>query len=205
MAHIFAAQDDGPRPNQQLTEEERGEFNNLILLCANCHTVIDKAPETFPDSVVLKWKRDHEARIAAAFGSVSYETRTEARKAFLALTVRTGAIHQRVGPNNEYKWNPEADEADEWRYHVRETIIPTNCSVLSLLDRNRDLLMEDELARIIHDGSVISAIDLVLGGFCRFWPRGIVARFPAGFFWFAVGFRDVRGAKRRYAYGTRSR
>lgn len=54
MAHIFAAQDDGPRANPELTEEERGAFANLILLCANCHTVIDKAPEAFPDSAILR-------------------------------------------------------------------------------------------------------------------------------------------------------
>lgn len=148
MAHIFAAQDDGPRANPEFTEEERGAFSNLILLCANCHTVIDKAPKAFPDSKLIKWKTDHEARIAAAFGSVSYETRTNARKAFLALTARTGAVHQRLGPDNEYKWNPEADEAAEWLHHVRQTIIPTNRSILALLNHNRDLLLERELETV---------------------------------------------------------
>lgn len=145
MAHIFAAQDDGPRANLQLTEQDRGEFSNLILLCANCHTVIDKRPENFPDSLILKWKSDHEARIAAVFGSVAYENRADARSALLALTARTGAIHDRVGPDNEYKWNPEADEAVEWQHHVRQTIIPTNRSVLALLDRNRRLLLQNEM------------------------------------------------------------
>lgn len=148
MAHIFAAQDDGPRANTELTDEERGAFNNLILLCANCHTLIDKAPEAFPDSVIFKWKSDHEGRIAAVFGAVSYNTRADARKALLALTARTGAIHRRVGPDNDYKWNPEADEAAEWLHQVRQTIIPTNRSILALLDRNRDLLFEGEMETI---------------------------------------------------------
>lgn len=148
MAHTFAAQDDGPRANPELTEEERGAFTNLILLCANCHTVIDKAPEAFPDSLITKWKSDHETRIAAVFGAVSYETRTDARKAFLALTARTGAIHRRVGPDNDYKSNPEADEAAEWQHQVRQTIIPTNRSILALLDRNRDLLLESEIETV---------------------------------------------------------
>jgi len=148
MAHIFAAQDDGPRANPEFTEEERGTFSNLILLCANCHTVIDKAPEAFPDTAIIKWKSDHEARIAAVFGSVAYETRADARKAFLVLIARTGAVHRRVGPDNEYKWSPEADEAAEWQHHVRETIIPTNRSVLALLDRNRDLLLENEMETV---------------------------------------------------------
>jgi hypothetical protein len=148
MAHILAAQDDGPRANPEFTEEERGKFSNLILLCANCHTIIDKAPENFPDGVIIGWKSDHEARIAAVFASVSYETRTDARRALVALAARTDAIHRRVGPDNEYKWNPEADEAAEWRHHVRLTIIPTNRSILALLDHNRDLLLESEVETV---------------------------------------------------------
>ncbi len=148
MAHIFAAQDDGPRANPKLTEGERGAFANLILLCANCHTMVDKAPGAFPDSVIVKWKSDHERRIAAVFGAISYDTRADARKALLALTARTAAIHKRVGPDNDYKWNPEADEAAEWLHHVRQTIIPTNRSVLALLDCNRGLLLESEIEAV---------------------------------------------------------
>lgn len=148
MAHIFAAQDDGPRANKELTEEERGHFSNLILLCSNCHVVIDKAPENFPDRLIIKWKDDHVARIASVFGSVSYDTRADARRALLALSARTRAIHRRIGPDNDYQWNPEADEATEWRHHVRQTIIPTNRSILALFDQNRSLLLERELETV---------------------------------------------------------
>ena len=54
MAHVFAATDGGPRTNRALSEEERGSFENLVMLCANCHTMVDKAPEAFPDSAMLK-------------------------------------------------------------------------------------------------------------------------------------------------------
>lgn len=148
MAHIYAAEDDGPRPNADFTPEERGAFDNLILLCANCHTVIDKAPDAFPDTVISRWKSDHESRIAGVFGAIEYASRGKAREALLALTARTGSIHRRLNPDRDYKWNPEADEANEWKYHVRETIIPTNRSLLSLLDRNRGLLVEDEVETV---------------------------------------------------------
>lgn len=148
MAHIIAAQDDGPRANPELTEAERGKFSNLILLCANCHTLIDKAPGAFPDSLIIQWKNEHEARISAVFKSISYNTRADAHKALKELMVRTNAVHRRVGPDNDYKWNPEADEAVEWRYHVRQTIIPTNRSILALLDHNHSLLLEHELETV---------------------------------------------------------
>lgn len=145
MAHIFAAQDDGPRANTKLTEEERGSYRNLILLCSLCHTIVDKAPQSYSDATIFNWKSDHEKRIAAVFGSVAYESRADAHRALAALMARTSAIHQRIGPDNDYKWNPEADEAIEWRHQVRQTIIPTNRSILALLDRNRDLLYEEEI------------------------------------------------------------
>jgi len=34
MAHVFAATDGGPRTNANLSKEERGAFENLIMLCA---------------------------------------------------------------------------------------------------------------------------------------------------------------------------
>lgn len=145
MAHIFAAQDDGPRADPHLSEEMRGSYKNLILLCVKCHEIIDKKPDSFPDILITKWKEDHERLIAAVFGAVSYENRAQAYRAMSALAMRTRVIHQRIGPSNEYRWNPEADEAFEWKYHVRQNIIPTNRSILALLDRNRNLLHQAEM------------------------------------------------------------
>ena len=56
MAHVFAAADDGPRANAELTEAERGRYDNLILLCPTCHTIIDKASDEYPDATILRWK-----------------------------------------------------------------------------------------------------------------------------------------------------
>ena len=70
-----------PRAKPDLTESERGAFNNLVLLCANCHTMVDKAPEAYPDVLILKWKRDHARKLAALFGVEEYESRAIARLA----------------------------------------------------------------------------------------------------------------------------
>jgi hypothetical protein len=148
MAHIFAAEDDGPRANLALSPKERGSFENLILLCANCHTIVDKAPTDFPDEEIRQWKNVHEQRIGALFGAVSYPNREAAFAALRPLLNRTHAIFKRIGPNNDYKTNPESDEAAEWQYHMRESIIPTNRSVLTLLDHNYVLLNEQEVATV---------------------------------------------------------
>lgn len=65
VAHIAAESPGGPRFDPKLTEEERRGFNNLLLLCATCHSLVDKDPDSYPRPMVRKWKRDREARFEA--------------------------------------------------------------------------------------------------------------------------------------------
>ena len=79
LAHILAAQDGGPRPEPELAQEHRASYSNLILLCPTCHTMIDKCPDEFPDTLLRDWKLRHKARITEAIGVPSVSTRDAAR------------------------------------------------------------------------------------------------------------------------------
>src|SRR5258706_214965 len=68
-AHIVAEKASGPRGDDGLLESLRNNYLNLILLCANCHTRIDKAPEDFPVENLLQFKRDHESDMARLHAS----------------------------------------------------------------------------------------------------------------------------------------
>src|SRR5580704_14691680 len=81
MAHVFAANDRGPRANAELSAADRGAFENLILLCPKCHAIVDKASDDFPDAKLREWKRGHAERIAAVFRIVQHPDRATARKA----------------------------------------------------------------------------------------------------------------------------
>ncbi len=63
IAHIEAASENGPRYRGDMTNDERRHFNNLILLCDECHIVIDnKANEgKYPVKLLQEWKKNHEA------------------------------------------------------------------------------------------------------------------------------------------------
>lgn len=164
MAHIFACADDGPRPNQQLSAEERGAYENIILLCANCHTEIDKAPERYDDATVTRWKRDHWQKLSAALGVVKFSERKDLRDQIELLLAENKAIHRAFGPDLDYQFNPEAAEAEAWQVRVRGSIIPNSNRILAILHENRHLLTEDELETVgdfkVHvDGLVLRHLD----------------------------------------------
>lgn len=60
QAHIVAEEEGGPRGDSSLAREQRNSYPNLILLCPNCHTLVDKTPNDFPSGLLHILKRDHE-------------------------------------------------------------------------------------------------------------------------------------------------
>ncbi len=62
ICHIEAASKNGPRFNSKMNDDDRRHFDNLILLCDECHSIIDN-PENedkYPVSLVQSWKKMHE-------------------------------------------------------------------------------------------------------------------------------------------------
>jgi SMODS-associated and fused to various effectors sensor domain len=66
-AHIAGWTDSlgSPRGNSELPIPERNKADNLILLCHDCHVLIDEeeTKSRFPESHLLEMKREHEERI----------------------------------------------------------------------------------------------------------------------------------------------
>jgi hypothetical protein len=144
LAHVFAAQDDGPRPNPELSEEDRGAFENLIVLCANCHTMVDKASDAFPDSMMKRWKREHELKLLDLFGVQRFGDRETVRDVIEPLLIENRTTFEMYGPHIEQANNPESGSAEQWKRKVLTIIIPNNRKALSIVDANRHLLSDDE-------------------------------------------------------------
>lgn len=62
ICHIEAASENGPRFNPKMDDEDRRHFNNLILLCDECHNIIDNPEneEKYPVELLQSWKKTHE-------------------------------------------------------------------------------------------------------------------------------------------------
>lgn len=148
MAHVFAANDDGPRANLALSKEERGAFENLILLCSLCHTIVDKAPKVYPDYVILGWKRTHAEKLHSLFGVTSFEKRCDARAAIEGQLRENRQIFADYGPHIEDAKNPESGAAERWKRKILQKIIPNNRRVLAQLDANKRLLNDRELVTL---------------------------------------------------------
>lgn len=145
MAHIIAASGTGPRGNTTITSADKGTYGNLILLCANCHTTIDKASADFPEKMIREWKRKHTERINSLFGAVKYPDRAMARRAIEPALAENRTIFDQYGPNNDYREDPESELSAIWQRKMRAIILPNNRKVISVLDANRHHLSETEL------------------------------------------------------------
>ena len=143
IAHIIASSDLGPRAKPNLNSASRGDYNNLILLCPNCHTKVDKDPANHPDVLLTKWKSEHICGIRGLFG-VTCESRADARAKIVPIIAANRQIHALYGPDREYRLNPEAEEADVWKRKVVSQVIPNNYRILHVLDANRKYLSDEE-------------------------------------------------------------
>ena len=66
IAHIHAHSDTGARSNTDLTAKQRNDYENLILLCKNCHARIDGQKLTNTVDSLKLLKADHEAWVRAS-------------------------------------------------------------------------------------------------------------------------------------------
>lgn len=63
VAHIVAQSEDGPRGKFPLPMEERDKYPNLILMCGEHHTRIDRQPNHYTVEMLRQMKRDHEQKV----------------------------------------------------------------------------------------------------------------------------------------------
>ena len=61
VAHIVAQNNSGPRGDQNPPGGTRDAQANLILLCREHHTTVDRQPARYPVATLVQWKSDHKA------------------------------------------------------------------------------------------------------------------------------------------------
>jgi len=67
VAHIIGSSEDGPRGNKD-SKDLQIEFSNLMLLCKECHPLIDTFEKEYGTDKLREWKAEHEERIEMLTG-----------------------------------------------------------------------------------------------------------------------------------------
>ena len=62
-AHIVAFKERGPRGETQPRPVDIHDIENLMLLCHDCHKLIDNHPENYTVATLKEYKKNHEERI----------------------------------------------------------------------------------------------------------------------------------------------
>jgi len=66
QCHIRARNSGGPRYDEEMSDEERNAYSNLILLCPTHHRMVDESPDEYPPELLDEWKQQHEHDTAEA-------------------------------------------------------------------------------------------------------------------------------------------
>jgi len=79
IAHIRAAKKGGPRYDENMTDEERRSFSNLLVLCTFHHRLIDTKPtgDNYPAELLQEWKEQHEGQLSKDLAALTEEDLTE--------------------------------------------------------------------------------------------------------------------------------
>ncbi len=145
LAHIIAKKEGGARGDEPLPLDQRNEYNNIILLCPTCHTIIDKNPDKYPSEVLKTWKREHEEKIKSNFHVPKYKNRSELRLEIQKLLAENNEIFRQYGPHSDFAKSSDQSEASKmWEIRSIETIIPNNRKIYELLNKNYYLLSDKE-------------------------------------------------------------
>jgi hypothetical protein len=101
-AHIVAFSELGPRGMDGERPDDINSPDNLVLLCAACHKLIDDRPEDYPRAVVEAFKQQHEERVRHVTG-LGPDVQTsvvqlKARIAGSAVDIPAPHIYEAVSP-----------------------------------------------------------------------------------------------------------
>lgn len=144
MAHIKGKKKGSNRYDETQTDSKRDSYENLILLCPNHHTLIDKSEneETFSVDVLLNMKRNHETTISRRLDSAQISDAKELKDQIAIFLAENHQAWLQYGPLSENaRKNPQSDEIYAiWLSERLSTIVPNNRMIVDLLDDHRKLL-----------------------------------------------------------------
>lgn len=142
MAHVIGRKAKAARSNSAVGADD--SYDNLILLCPNHHTLIDKAEDDFPVHLLKEWKANWEGHVSAKFLAIA-DRGSLIRELFTRLE-ENKITHAEWGPTSERaeKTPDSCQAASYWQLRRIGVILPNNQAMANLLRANQALLSPGE-------------------------------------------------------------
>jgi hypothetical protein len=140
MAHIVAFKPDGPRGRSLSRPKDINNIDNLMLLCPQCHHLIDERPREYPREALEKYKSNHEQRIhkltAIKPDSKTTIVQLKSRVGEQAVAIPAPEVYRAISPR--YAEDPQGvvidltgiDEQDEAYYKAAMRTIKRRVGLL---------------------------------------------------------------------------
>jgi hypothetical protein len=182
MAHIKGKNPGSNRYDSTQNDDERDLYQNLILLCPNHHTEIDKPENESKFSVksLIGAKLSHEKWVILKLTAEKIVTIEQLKNHIARLLADNHQAWLKYGPNSILALkNPNSDSLYQlWISERLSTIVPNNRAITKLLADHRMLF--------IHNQQSIISKFLSHAKSYEFWvnddiPYQGVERFPAEF------------------------
>lgn len=148
MAHIKGEKVGSNRHDESQTNEERNGYENLILLCPNHHTLIDKPEneEVYSADVLIKMKIMHEDNVSRRLEVIEFSSVEQLKNRIAIYLTENKQVWLQYGPLSEVAQKyPHSQEIYAiWTSERLSTIVPNNRIIARLLEANRNLFSRQE-------------------------------------------------------------
>ena len=114
-------------------------FDNLLLLCGNCHKQVDSNRSASTEAELKKWKTNRNGEIEGQFAK-RYVSFKRLKEAATSLIERNGQIFNSYGPLND---EPFASERHNLWLKFEDEIISNNRRLELILKANRNLFPKE--------------------------------------------------------------
>ena len=181
MAHIRGERPGSNRHDPSQTPAERDAYENLILLCPNHHTLIDR-PENedrYSIEFLQVMKAEHEKFVSGKLERPHFADKNEVAAYLFPLMKENYEVFNTFGPHSEIaRKNPGSDAHGVWLSERLATIIPNNRRMLDVIESNSGLFDPEEQAVLARFGLHVRSYDQCVQDEITY--EGVV-RFPAEF------------------------
>jgi len=99
VAHIIGHGKSGPRSEHELADYiDKDGIANLIMLCLECHKIVDELENKFSVERMQAWKADHEKKINSLFDFPQIRNERELLEQVNELLTENRVIFEEYGP-----------------------------------------------------------------------------------------------------------